>query len=253
MTLLILYHILNGRRQSFCPTALDLIYHEYHFSAIFVSGPFFRNRFYPNHGKQEVEFAVPGPVNGETLVNAEVRLMTNQIRALNVTFHLFQKSKSWVYLDSKTVPQDGADWISLTVISNKKEFNVPPGKMSFLVLSAFRNFEKGFRLLQFLQPVLLLYYRSQFFSNGSISNPWEMKRRKRHLQEDYEEETNRIWDSDGKRRRSRNTCRRKPLYIEFSEINYDKWIVAPTGYEVNKFMRLTCRSRKILDFACHKK
>ncbi|KAL0274715.1 UNVERIFIED_CONTAM: hypothetical protein PYX00_002779 [Menopon gallinae] len=170
-----------------------------------ILGPFIRNRLYPNHGKQEIEFAVPEPGDGETL-----------------------KDINWVFLDSKAVPRDGADWISLKVTSDAKEFNGTSAKIAFLLLSVFRNVDKGLKLLNFLQPVLLLSYRSRHVSNSSISHA---SRHKRDLPEEYEEETNRIWDSDGKRRRSRNTCRRRPLYIEFSEIDYDKWIVAPTGYE----------------------
>lgn len=60
--------------------------------------------------------------------------------------------------------------------------------------------------------------------------------------EDYEEESNNIWDDDRapaatelqarRGKRQRNTCRRRPLYVDFSAIHYDTWIVAPNGYEV---------------------
>jgi hypothetical protein len=60
--------------------------------------------------------------------------------------------------------------------------------------------------------------------------------------EDYEEESNNIWDDDRapavtelqarRGKRQRNTCRRRPLYVDFSVIHYDTWIVAPNGYEV---------------------
>lgn len=81
---------------------------------------------------------------------------------------------------------------------------------------------------------------------------------KRSVQEleDYEEESNNVWDDDAtktapsladsaglmvpsklasgtKKKPHRNMCHRKPLYIDFAEIEYDTWIVAPTGYEVN--------------------
>jgi bone morphogenetic protein 10 len=80
-----------------------------------------------------------------------------------------------------------------------------------------------------------------------------------HFQEadDYEEETNNIWDDDfGVRsaaalhtttttttpepkiqaasKTNKNLCRRKPLYVDFAEIQYDSWVLAPTGYEVSK-------------------
>ncbi|XP_059476533.1 bone morphogenetic protein 10-like [Neocloeon triangulifer] len=73
--------------------------------------------------------------------------------------------------------------------------------------------------------------------------------------EDYEEETNNIWDEDiGVRAASalhttsttstpdpksstytrkplKNLCRLKSLYVDFSEIQYDSWVLAPAGYE----------------------
>ena len=59
--------------------------------------------------------------------------------------------------------------------------------------------------------------------------------------EDYEEESNNVWDDDRapmrRSRKQRNTCRRKPLYVDFAEIHYDTWIVAPDGYEVLLYIR----------------
>ena len=34
-----------------------------------------------------------------------------------------------------------------------------------------------------------------------------------------------------RRRRRRNLCRRRSMYVDFSEIGWDDWIVAPPGYE----------------------
>ncbi|XP_017891213.1 bone morphogenetic protein 2-like [Ceratina calcarata] len=33
------------------------------------------------------------------------------------------------------------------------------------------------------------------------------------------------------RKRRRNSCRRRPLYVDFALIAYDEWVVAPPGYE----------------------
>ncbi|XP_043493097.1 growth/differentiation factor 2-like [Polistes fuscatus] len=73
-------------------------------------------------------------------------------------------------------------------------------------------------------PILLLSYRKP-------------KRRKRYRrstsmnQDDREE--NLRWDDDGTRRlmRRKNSCKKRPLYVDFSLIAYDKWVVAPPGYE----------------------
>ncbi|XP_018566329.1 bone morphogenetic protein 10-like [Anoplophora glabripennis] len=90
-------------------------------------------------------------------------------------------------------------------------------------------------------PVLLLSYSSMKEGTDSNKKLLNIKknRKKRSLEDDYEEETNRLWDDEfsnkrvpvKKVRKSRNTCRRKPLYIDFSEINYDVWIVQPSGYD----------------------
>ncbi|EFA09252.1 bone morphogenetic protein 10 [Tribolium castaneum] len=79
-------------------------------------------------------------------------------------------------------------------------------------------------------PILLLSYTS---NNKNIT-----RRKKRSLEDDYEEETNKLWDDDTtkkiqakKMKKVKNSCRRKPLYINFSEINFDLWILQPPGYE----------------------
>lgn len=84
-------------------------------------------------------------------------------------------------------------------------------------------------------PILLLSYGSKIKSIHTQN----LTRKKRGIEEDYEEETNNVWDSDPykktqlkKMKKIRNSCRRKPLYVNFSEIRYDSWIVQPRGYEV---------------------
>lgn len=102
-------------------------------------------------------------------------------------------------------------------------------------------------------PILLLSYitnNNNYYYNNNRSNNDVLKtiqtlnsynkRIKRNIvEDDYEEETNKVWDGEQtmkiqlkKLKRLRNTCRRKPLYINFADIDYDVWIVQPTGYEV---------------------
>ncbi|KAI4502438.1 hypothetical protein M0802_002350 [Mischocyttarus mexicanus] len=72
-------------------------------------------------------------------------------------------------------------------------------------------------------PILLLSYRK----------PKKRKRFRRSTsmnQEDREE--NIRWEDDGTRRgRRKNSCKKRPLYVDFSLIAYDEWVVAPPGYE----------------------
>lgn len=93
-------------------------------------------------------------------------------------------------------------------------------------------------------PVLLLSYSLTNAGNKKRTEIVSEKRRKRSVEDDYEEETNNLWDDDNikksqlkKMRRIKNTCRRKPLYVDFEEIKYDAWIVQPKGYEVRKIIK----------------
>lgn len=94
-------------------------------------------------------------------------------------------------------------------------------------------------------PILILFYSSlkrkgvENVAKANVSET-ETQRSKRSIEDDYEEETNRVWDNEvlgrvekKKHKRLRNTCKRKPLYVDFSEIQYDSWIVQPSGYEVS--------------------
>lgn len=36
-----------------------------------------------------------------------------------------------------------------------------------------------------------------------------------------------------RKRRKRNICRRMPMYVDFRDINWHRWIIAPKGYEVS--------------------
>lgn len=88
-------------------------------------------------------------------------------------------------------------------------------------------------------PVLLLSYSLNNAENKNKSETIFEKRRKRNVEDDYEEETNNVWDDENvkkshlkKMKRIKNTCRRKPMYVDFEEIKYDEWIVQPKGYEV---------------------
>ncbi|CAL7950193.1 unnamed protein product [Xylocopa violacea] len=63
-------------------------------------------------------------------------------------------------------------------------------------------------------PILLLSYTKV-----------RKKRPRRSIQEDESEE------DEGPRRRRKNPCRRRSLYVDFALIAYDEWVVAPPGYE----------------------
>ncbi|XP_012252914.3 growth/differentiation factor 5-like [Athalia rosae] len=68
-------------------------------------------------------------------------------------------------------------------------------------------------------PILLLSY----------SKP--KKRKTRSIVEEEQGEVTGQWKNDGGRRRRRNACRKRSLYVDFSTISYDEWVVAPKGYD----------------------
>lgn len=81
-------------------------------------------------------------------------------------------------------------------------------------------------------PILILSYSVE--EDHQVN---KHQRKRRNVEEDYEEETNVIWSGDlGKKsgkRIKKNSCRRRPLYVDFTEIRFDLWIVQPRGYEVS--------------------
>ncbi|KAH0547217.1 bone morphogenetic protein 10-like [Cotesia glomerata] len=86
------------------------------------------------------------------------------------------------------------------------------GSLRFLVRGRIR----GRKIMESYSPILVLSYTKP------------SKNRKRRSVE-KEEDSPVVW-SDNRRRR-RNPCRRRPLYVNFASINYDEWIVAPPGYD----------------------
>ncbi|XP_050725020.1 bone morphogenetic protein 10-like [Eriocheir sinensis] len=81
-------------------------------------------------------------------------------------------------------------------------------------------------------------------------------RRRRNAAEIQEEESNMIWEGEldipglpqhahnslgdrgkgrrGRRRRAKNGCKMKPLRVDFKDIGWDDWIIAPVSYEASQ-------------------
>ncbi|XP_012540605.1 bone morphogenetic protein 2-like [Monomorium pharaonis] len=69
-------------------------------------------------------------------------------------------------------------------------------------------------------PILLLNY----------SKVKGIQRHRRAIVEDQEDQDR--WEDElPLRRRRRNSCRRRSMYVDFALIAYDEWVVAPPGYE----------------------
>ncbi|EFN87871.1 Bone morphogenetic protein 10 [Harpegnathos saltator] len=72
-------------------------------------------------------------------------------------------------------------------------------------------------------PILLLNY--------SKTDLAPRQRRSVRTEQERDQESERRPRDNFSHRRRRDNCRRSPLYVDFSLITYDEWIVAPPGYE----------------------
>ncbi|XP_032666480.1 bone morphogenetic protein 2-like [Odontomachus brunneus] len=86
-------------------------------------------------------------------------------------------------------------------------------------------------------PILLLNY----------SKTGQAHRQRRSVRvEKRDQEDERRPKGSLPRRRRRDSCRRHPLYVDFALIAYDRWVVAPSGYEAYQ-----CTGKCFLPFADH--
>jgi hypothetical protein len=202
-------------------------------------------------------FDLPNSDEEEQFVSAELKILTLVEIKSDVISGVERQLKVSIYDDaSKTfynlkkihVYHLNNTWLSFNVTQAVVKILEKRGREKFLKIvisvSAFLPYyQKGDNNLKLSlmpvrddfdhdYPVLLLSYSS---NHQRIST-----RKKRSIEEDYEEETNKVWDDDTskklqqtkKAKKAKNSCKRKPLYINFSEINFDLWIVQPPGYEV---------------------
>ncbi|XP_021920672.1 dorsalin-1-like isoform X2 [Zootermopsis nevadensis] len=208
-------------------------------------------------------FDVPSSSYGETLQSAELRLLlttTSQYQDILssdedtglerlVHIYMLTEQATLLELDVRHVFQrHGVTWLSFNVTAAVRRL-IPRILLRLLVHIRATSPHSQLDLAlvvsphdgpqfqdQDVQPLLLLSY------SALTGAPPRRTRGKRDT-EDYEEESNNIWDDDRtavatglqarRTKRQRNTCRRRPLYVDFSEIHYDTWIVAPNGYEAS--------------------
>lgn len=159
----------------------------------------------------------------------------------------FQTPDNIKSIQQLTISQSNNTWVSFNVTETvRNALQTSTNLKIFITITALKPKIDDFNLKLSLMPqmadvehdypVLILSYRS------TDVTPPTTARQKRNLEEEYEEETNNIWEDDYKSKtalrtrmkRVRNSCRKRPLYVNFAEIEYDVWIVQPTGYEVNK-------------------
>lgn len=213
--------------------------------------------FFDNH---YLIFHLPATEKGEKLIEAELRILTlvdKDLEAFNKAkrqleilifddetekFYTFAKiyvyhlNNTWTSFNltkpvTKILTENGENRLKIVIsVRSFWPFSKNTGRLKLSLMPAADNIEHEY-------PILLLSYTS----SNQLYKPKNTKNnlRKKRSIEDYEEETNRIWDDDlstknsiKKLKKPRNSCRRKPLYINFSEINFDLWIVQPPGYEV---------------------
>ncbi|XP_066994602.2 bone morphogenetic protein 10 [Anabrus simplex] len=188
-------------------------------------------------------FDVPAWNPGERLLAAELRFWASKPQSEEVDRELWVRiwrqtpAGKLSSLDSKHLFLHHAQWLSLNVTKAVRGGARPVQLRLVLQLKGTLASH-----LPLSQPLLLLYHQPQESPSLLPLPPVNIRRKRNAELEDYEEETNNVWDEDTNRarmssasarrnRRLRNSCRRRPLYVDFAEINYDSWIVAPDGYE----------------------
>lgn len=223
-----------------------------------VAGPMRENEVVKESDNHLLVFDLPNSDEEEEFVGAELRILTlveiksdvisGVERQLKVSIY-DDATKTFYSLEEVRIYHLNNTWLSFNVTKPVVEVLRKSGREKYLKIvisvSAFLPYYENpggdFRLslmpvrddFDHDYPILLLSYSSSRRNSSGESGT----RTKRSIEEDYEEETNRVWDDDNAKKTQvkkirRNTCRRKPLYIDFTEINFDMWIVQPRGYEV---------------------
>ncbi|XP_011631596.1 inhibin beta A chain-like isoform X1 [Pogonomyrmex barbatus] len=159
-------------------------------------------------GGRILEFAIPSVDVDETLEAAEllgiagaiIRVRSlNDLPTMNTSEEIrrSRKDDAWRAFDvtSLVAGRNGGDVVKLYVHGR----------------STYRPYGDS--------PILLLNY-------SKTRNVQSRYRRSAEEQEDQDR-----WKDEAPRRRRRNSCHRRSMYVDFALIAYDEWIVAPPGYE----------------------
>ncbi|XP_076256703.1 bone morphogenetic protein 10-like [Rhynchophorus ferrugineus] len=207
-------------------------------------------------------FNLPASNKEERFVAAELKILTEvEINSLNETgvkrtlkiSILDEDNKILSDLSELEVHHFNKTWISFNLTKEVEEILLTNSNKKFLkviisISSVYHQSKNNLKLsllpmvenLDHDYPVLLLTYAIKEENAKIINKEYDIKlgktRKKRNIEDDYEEETNRIWPDEVLKRNihkkyKRNNCKRRPLYINFSEIEYDLWIVQPAGYD----------------------
>ncbi|XP_044272345.1 bone morphogenetic protein 10-like [Tribolium madens] len=235
------------------------------------SGPINDNEVFEESENHLLIFDLPNSDEEEQFVSAELKILTlvgiksdvisGVERQLKVSIY-DDITKKFHHFEQIHVHHSNNTWISFNVTQpvvkilqkseTEKYLKVVISVCAFLPY--YKTAESDFKLslmpvkddFDHDYPILLLSYTSNNRKNVT-------RRKKRSLEDDYEEETNKLWDDDTtkkiqtkKSRKTKNSCHRKPLYINFSEINFDLWIVQPPGYEAYQ-----CQGKCFYPVAAH--
>lgn len=137
----------------------------------------------------------------------------------------------FLLVDTKTVHVNGSESIQLDVTpAVDRWLRTPKQNFGILVevvsgienlpaahqhIRLKRNVEEKQHDWVHKQPMLFTYTDDGRYKPRSIREVLNNRPRRRHF----------------KRRDGRELCQRKPLYVDFSDVGWSEWIVAPPGYE----------------------
>ncbi|XP_008560359.1 growth/differentiation factor 2-like [Microplitis demolitor] len=182
-----------------------------------VSAPI--NSYHHNGGGRILEFRLPPANPEENLEAAELLGSAGMILRVMMLNNLIEDDK---FRDSRKEET----WRAFNVTEAVKMTS--GGSLRFLV----RGRIYGNNLIQNDSPILVLSYTKP------------KSRKRRSVDEETDDTPSVIWTDN--RRRRRNPCRKRPLYVDFAAINYDEWIVAPPGYDAYQ-----CVGRCLFPFGDH--
>lgn len=160
-------------------------------------------------GGRILEFAIPPVDADETLQAAELLAVAGAIMRVRSLIDRSVRNATVEILRSRKDDAWRAFDVTSAVASRSNDAIV---KLYVYGRLTYRPYADG--------PILLLNY----------SKTGRTEERRRRSADDHSEDVER-WEEGMPRRRRRNSCRRRPMYVDFALIAYDEWVIAPPGYE----------------------
>lgn len=234
------------------PTSVDFQLNEYHFSCFFFSLLFFiseskiDDRFLHHH-RFRLFFNVSGIPKNEQLKAAELTLnrkpildgtkLTHKVLVYDIIRPGVKGKTEPIFLlvDIKAVRINDTETVSLDVMpAVERWLRNPKANYGILIdvvtgmenkpaahqhIRLKRNVDESKKDWNQQQPILFTYTDDGRYKQRSIREIMNNRQRLTPGRRPH------------KRRDGRQLCQRRPLYVDFSDVGWNEWIVAPAGYD----------------------